>query len=242
MLKENSILKRLPAALNPKQVLFLDRVRHASELMNFAYARLEKSLAALAADAAAPQKEGTFTTPFIDAWAVVDVIDRLRGLLTLMPGLNYLPLEEGKTSFSDKIQFIRDLRNVSDHLAQRADYVLSRNGTALGTLSWCAPVEGKPGTVKSLAILPGSIRQIGPMMPFPFGDPNTEVAKSIILAAGGYSGDLAYAVRESNRKISELENLLEEFLVNAGKADNPMALDILFCLELQLREANVAAP
>ena len=40
MLKQNSILRQVPAAINPKQALFIDGIRHAIEIIDLAYERL----------------------------------------------------------------------------------------------------------------------------------------------------------------------------------------------------------
>jgi hypothetical protein len=116
-------LKRLPRELDPKQALFLDGIRHATELAEMAYARLVDRLTDLALAGKSDDNPLALTEPYLYAWAVVDSVDRLRGLLRLMPGLAEGPDAGPWGQLRAETEVIRDLRNVSDHLAQRVDYV-----------------------------------------------------------------------------------------------------------------------
>jgi len=134
LIAQDSPLLRLPTQLNPKQTLFFDGIRHAAELADYAYTRLVESLTKIAVAASQREAQGSYTAPFLDAWAVVDSIDRLRGLLRLAPGVTSIPRSDGQPGFSEKTQVIRDLRNVADHIAERADYVIAEKSPALGAM------------------------------------------------------------------------------------------------------------
>lgn len=232
MLENDSILRNLPKNLDRKQILFLDGIRHAVELMNFSYVRLETTLSALADEGGGESAEGIFTTPFLDAWAIVDSIYRLGGLLKLMPGLNFEPLDEGRIGFFERMQPIRKLRNVSDHLAERMDYVIAKNGTALGVLSWFTPAKNKKNTIRSCVILPGSLRSHSPVYEQPVGIPNGNKSDQITLAAGEYSANLTDAVIDVNKKISQIEEALKRAFENNKSNSETLGLDILISLEI----------
>ena len=44
MLNKDSILRQVPVAINPKQALFIDGIRHAVEIIDLAYGRLRDTL------------------------------------------------------------------------------------------------------------------------------------------------------------------------------------------------------
>jgi hypothetical protein len=46
MLSDDSILRRIPVAVAPKQALFVDGIRHTVEIMALAYSRLRETLTA----------------------------------------------------------------------------------------------------------------------------------------------------------------------------------------------------
>jgi hypothetical protein len=160
MISRDSVLRHLPASLDRRQALFLDGIRHAGEIAGLAYQRLRDTLTQIALNehelAAA---DHLYTSAFLDAWALVDVIDRFRALWTLLPIDAPSEPPPGTKKFAELAQPIRDLRNVADHLAQRADYVVARDGSALGVLGWftATDVVKRQGVV--CTIVPGTLLQ-----------------------------------------------------------------------------------
>ena len=72
----------------------------------------------------------------MDAWALVDSVDRFRMLWIML--LEFPFSESGESSqknFETITQPIRNLRNVTDHLAQRAEYVAAAGNPVLGLLT-----------------------------------------------------------------------------------------------------------
>ena len=237
MISEDSLLRRLPILLNKKQALFLDGIRHASELSHYAYVRLAESLAEIAVDARYQQEGGSFTHPFLDAWAVVDGIDRLRSLLKLMPGLKFAPVQPGETTFFERTQPIRDLRNVADHLAQRADYVIARNGTALGILSWITPLGDDNKRARSSVILPGTLPEFSQPFVQPVGQKIERPSDQIVLAAGEYSASLSDVIRDSARMVNRLEETLANYLAESGHNTESRGSDVLISVDLEFEQA-----
>ena len=105
MLSENSILLRLPPGINSKQLVFLDGIRHAVEITDLAYSRLESTLTWLVMNThdSAPEKQ-TYTSAFLDAWAVVDAIDRFRLLWKELPRAPVAEKDPNSKSFDEIAQ------------------------------------------------------------------------------------------------------------------------------------------
>jgi hypothetical protein len=137
MLGPDSPLLQLPPQIDRKQAVFFDGIRYAAEIMTLAYSRLQRTLTEISSLALQEQTASHLYTPaYLDAWVIVDSIDRIRSLLKHMPGKKAPPRESGVQTFRERTESIRLLRNVADHIHQRVDYVVSRKGTALGTLGW----------------------------------------------------------------------------------------------------------
>jgi hypothetical protein len=102
MIDFNSPLRRLPPQLDRKQALFFDGIRHSVEIVHLAYSRLQHTLTNFALNyEVTPLPSETFTSAFLDAWAVVDGIDRFRAFWKLMPNTERGPLPPGGTKFEE---------------------------------------------------------------------------------------------------------------------------------------------
>ena len=166
MLARDSILRRLPAELNPKQALFLDGIRHAVEIADLAHKRLRETLTHIATVDPNDLDLQTCTThAFLDAWAMVDAIDRFRMLWQQLPNATPAELPPGAEPFKEVSQPFRHLRNVADHLSQRADFVVSKGGAALGTLTWFTGIDLTPPRGWMCTLRPGTIRQTATQRP-----------------------------------------------------------------------------
>src|SRR6266487_2598090 len=142
LVHDDSPLRRLQVRLERKQLLFFDGIRHAIEIADLAYERLRDTLSPITLnDQNAPFPKLRATGAFLDSWVIIDAVDRLRGLLQLMPD-EALANSANTRRFLEESNDVRSLRNVTDHLAQRADYVIANDSTALGILSW---VTFQPG-------------------------------------------------------------------------------------------------
>ncbi|MDF1659521.1 MAG: hypothetical protein P1U58_18030 [Verrucomicrobiales bacterium] len=215
MLKPNTVLRRLPKALDPKQVLFLDGIRHASDIATFSYSRLKQTLTEIALQEQQNATAIQSTSAFLDAWSVVDSIDRLRGLFILFPGARKLDGESDKVSLEGVTRPIRNLRNVADHLAERSDYVLAKNGTALGSLAWCTmlPEGDDPrADVVTCAIVPGTVKSGSRPMVNPAGRSLELPTGLITLSAGEFTADLSETMRQMAEFLRDIENQIESFV------------------------------
>lgn len=228
MLAEQSILRRLPRELNPKQALFLDGIRHSVEIADLAYRRLRETLTHIGiVESQELDLPASSTHAFLDAWAMVDAIDRFRMLWQTLPNATPAELPPGAEPLSVVAQPFRDLRNVADHLSQRADLVVAKGGAALGTLTWFTGFKLTPLTGWMCTLRPGTLRQT----PTPWRDPITMTVDwptdRICLAAGGYEANLSTILPHIALRVQILERTVFVSLEQLGKLNAPAASDVL---------------
>ena len=155
MLSTNSPLLNIPVALDMKQALFLDGLRHAAQIADHAYKRLCFALKEQAMYSSKEREGDSFVPIFLDTWAFIDAADRFRLLWQLQPAANTLPDEFSPKKVGEQMQGIRNLRNVSDHIAQKIDQIVSLNSSVLGSVSWLSLVSEQPLDIKTCFIRPG---------------------------------------------------------------------------------------
>jgi len=230
MIGPDSILRRLPSQLNRKQVLFFDGIRHAVEMIDLAHLRLQDTLTqiALSQNDTPPNQNAEFTWAFLDAWVIVDAIDRLRSLFHSMPNTKKENPPPPAKSFNELCQPIRDLRNVADHLAQRADYVIANNGTALGELSWYTHLTDDGTKGVSCLIVPGTIASRKSEVVIPAGGICTYPTGMIHLSAGGYRACLSDLLPEVEKRVRALEAAVEQEIAKLGIEGQRAGADVCF--------------
>lgn len=232
MIATTSILRRLPAELDRKQLLFFDGIRHAAEIVSLAHSRLQQTLTSIALADGGEGKGALFPAAFLDAWAIVDGIDRFRALWKLIPGMVPTPPPPSEPTFSELSQGIRDLRNVADHLAQRADYIIAKNGTALGSLSWYTAVspDGREGLICTIA--PGTQVKGRHSVVNPGGRTGEYPTSMIQLSAGEHVACLSDVLPHMSKRISELEHALEQGIEALGLKGRQVGADLLIKMSI----------
>lgn len=215
MLSENSILRRLPPGINSKQLVFLDGIRHAAEITELAFTRLESTLTWIVSNTHnSPPQSQAYTAAFLDAWAVVDAIDRFRLLWKMFPGISFSePQEPEARSFDEIAQSVRNLRNVADHLAQRAEYVAASGNPVLGLLSWITFPSEESDDGFSCVLAPGTRAATKWTLVNPADGEHFSVPRRtgmIHLAAGEHRANLSAILPEMRFRVEQLEHGLAE--------------------------------
>jgi hypothetical protein len=237
MIAHDSVLRNLPSDLDRKQALFFDGLRHAAEIAEFSYRRLQVTLATIAMQNHQPdERSSVFTSAFVDAWAVIDSIDRFRALWQLLPIPGYPKKRESpEGSFLHSSQPIRDLRNVADHLAQRAEYVVAKNGSALGVLSWITIPDAAVPNGLCCAIIPGTVQGHRARIPMPMGKIVELPSDVIELKAGEHTVNLSEQLPKVREVVRSIEMSLDsEFRAKGVRGQNPNT-DILVIGDLQMQ-------
>ena len=200
---EASILRNIPASLNRKQALFLDGMRHAAEICDFSYQRLKLTLTEIALAVDHPKL--LTTSAFVDAWAIVDALDRFRMLWKLQPNATFIAPTPPQRTIDQEFADVRKVRNVSDHLAQRADAIVAVNGSALGELSWITVIDAQKHECASCVIVPGAAKSGTYKYPNPRGETIEMPSGYIQLRAGETVANLSTAISCLVARVQQVE-------------------------------------
>lgn len=228
LLGRDSVLRQIPVNLPPKQALFLDGIRHAVEIMDVAYCRLSDSLTHFALHPPVSEEFADRSAhAFLDAWSFVDAVDRFRMLYTQMPGIKFGAVKVGIPSLREVTEDFRNLRNVADHLAQRADLVVSQNGAALGELTWLTGVQFEPEVIAwHCTLRPGTLRSAASAQISSVVGTLDWPTNSICLSAGGYEGNLSAVRKHVAVRIRHLETQLQRVFQQPTQAQVPAINDL----------------
>lgn len=236
MLKPDSSLKRIPSNTTQKQAFFIDGIRHSVEIVETAYNRLRENLTSIALSPPhGDQLQSIYPIIFLDAWAMVDAIDRFRMLYLQMPGMKFSLGQPNTTSLREATQPFRAIRNIADHLAQRADFVISKDAAALGTISWLTGFQIQPTLLWYCTIRPGTIA----VEPQPL---STEIESKldwptghITLSSGGINANLSDVLPHIKCRATDLESQLDKIFSRPEFKDAPIFNDVFTrqCLELK---------
>lgn len=149
---KNSPLRNLPTALDPVQGLFLDGIRYGIEMADIAFSRLTDYLKVASVS---KEPEGSFAGAFLDAWAFVDSIHRLRELLQQMPNAK-TGRNPSVRDFLSQTEVCRTLRNGFQHLRREISAMAGSLEPIHGVLKWIYLDSSETG--RSLAMASGKIR------------------------------------------------------------------------------------
>jgi hypothetical protein len=156
IIRQDSILLQLPRGLHRTQLLYFDAMRHAAEIADIAYRRLQKTLTHIALVGDHGVNSDWHAHAFLDAWAFVDAVERIRGLLTNAPNAQRIePNVPQSRTFDELINDNKKVRDIADHLVNRMQKIQSKNGPASGTLTWFTVEEDQNG-VLMCALIPGT--------------------------------------------------------------------------------------
>jgi hypothetical protein len=240
MLSANSALRRLPPRLDKKQLVFLEGICHAADIASLAYSRLQHVLTRIALQTQpGPVDQFACAAAFLDAWALADAIDRFRQLWKFLPGAVFPDPTPTEPSFEQIAQPVRDLRNVADHPAQRADYVVAERTPPLGILSWVTLLEprGREGLTCMLrpgTFVPGCsaylVNAASGMIP-----PGQQTAM-IHLEAGEYRADLSAVMAAFAVRVLELETGVARMLRELDLSDPGAGSDYLIALRFRFND------
>ena len=152
---EISPFRRIPNQTNRKQMLFFDGIRYSVEMADLAHERLRETLYEIAQSPHAPEPNPhDFASAVLDAWSIVDLVHRLRGLLEQAPGIQQKspPL----LSFMKKTADVEKLRNSVQHLNQQIHKIADLNIPVWGALSWAARLDPELKSIWTCTLVAGT--------------------------------------------------------------------------------------
>lgn len=235
MFSENSIFLNIPIELNHKQAIFIDGMRSSGEILELSYSRLCNSLTHLASESQQPNQRSRYTHVFLDAWAFVDAVDRFRSLWGLQPNAKSIQGKFSPKSVNQALKSIRDIRNVSAHVAQKVDQIKSLNSPVSGSINWVTLCNQDPLLIKSFFIRPGIAKDT---VTGQFSMPNGEVkfmsnSGNISLFAGKHKANLSDAYEFIVSVIRFSESAFQRSLRDAN-ITGTLPLDIFGISELDV--------
>ena len=205
----------LRSALPRRQVLYLDAIEESVDMAGLAYSRLQRSILALAPG------PGGGTAIVLDAWSLVDVLNRLRVMIEFMPGLK--KSSAGVKSLLVSLAPVEDLRNAVQHLYGEADRIADTGQPIWGSLSWAIPQPDN--TVKVGMWMPGTIGRVSLPVVNPVGRKIELPVGLIELTAAGKSVSLSEMTYAVARFAERLEPALDD--ASAGHQEGRvMVIDV----------------
>jgi hypothetical protein len=197
MLSVDSPFLNIPRALDRKQAVFLDGMRHAVQIVELSYTRLCQALTELSVDGTTAAKSAGFTHVFLDAWAFIDAADRFRCLWEMQPNASNIRNQFSPNAVHIQLQEIRDVRNVSAHLSQKIDQIVALNSAVLGAISWVSLLSNDPLKVKTHLIRPGIMHgNVKGQFAMPIGEVTFIHGSGYIsVAAGKHEANLSLAYK-----------------------------------------------
>ena len=154
---KDSPLRNLPSILDKRQALLLDGLAHAVDMVGMAYPRLRSTLYEISKVGGA--EPDPTAAVYLDAWSCIDSIDRFRSLVKGYKAGGIIRKDAPALgAFLTSTEPVRKLRNVTDHVAERLDQLVSRNASVMGEVSWISRGEGS--TLHTWYIRPGIFKDV----------------------------------------------------------------------------------
>ncbi|WP_374295316.1 hypothetical protein [Acinetobacter sp.] len=233
MIKDGSILLNIPKNLDYKQAVFFDGMRHALEIIDFSYKRLYQELTKLSK---LTQYQKNYTHVYVDMWAVIDAIDRFRCLWIMQANSIAIPSPYSTEEINGSLQQVRNIRNVSSHMAQKIDQIIALNSSVSGSISWVSVKNIQPLNIHTFVVRSGIING---KVSFQFSIPKEKInfiegTGNIIIELGAYTINLSQAyeyVCGVSSYIDEQWSLQKERLLSLNE---PFPHDVFASAELNL--------
>jgi hypothetical protein len=229
LIAKESALRTLPARMNRRQRLFIDSIRFAIEMADTAYNRLAGLLAR--AGGLDNLEAVVFPEAFIDAWAIVDSVSRLRKLLDAMPIKRKSKWLEYR-SFMAGSKEAQDLRDAVQHMDERINEVATNPVPLWGVLRWVAVKS--PNKMLSFGMAAGTLFDGSHLLTVKIGTQVESPVDRISLSIGERTADLSQMVRLLPTLVASLEKLLAASCEKYSEAANQKAgSDFIFGMEVE---------
>lgn len=239
ILGNDSPLRRIPAQLGSKQILFFDGIRYSIDMAAMAHHRLKGTLHGLTTNCVTNSDEPV-TSQFIvatqDAWSIIDSVHRLRMLIGQTPGFkqntpDYQIFFRGTTK-------VTDLRNFIQHLDEKVPQLENQNIPVWGALSWITVLDPECKSCFTCTLITGTIfKSVEELLVNPLGKKIELPVDHITLTASGYTISLSDVMRLTERLTRYIEGQLEDQIKDLPRKQE----DILACAEIVFGSANTGA-
>jgi hypothetical protein len=233
LIDKDSVLRRLPLALDKRQLRTFDAIRLSIEMYDVAYQSILGLVNQVDRDEKIVAKSHTlYPLIFLHAWSMVDSANRLRLLLTHLPGVSRGPHFEA--NFRKLIPF-ENMRNPIQHLNKEI-LVRSKDPNAepiLGSLSWSKIIETKPLKILAFLLLPGTLeKQAGRPLENPASKSFHGQVDHVELSAYGETISLSDAYYAISNLAKIIETSLQKTFDSKKEFAQRLPADLLLVVEV----------
>ena len=234
IIRTDSVLRRLPSELDPKRRLFVDGIRYAVEMADMAYSRLCQTLLALVVENRG-RTDGLgqrIVSSMLDAWSVIDSVQRLRNLLVRTPRLS--KRAPPVILFNQCTEKVEELRHIAQHLDEKIYQFVQKEMPIWGSLSWF--VMEKPGEDKGFicSIVAGTLfKSKNHPVVNPLGKAFDCPVDLIELTANECTASLSETMKCVRKLISWIERTLQQQIGHLGAA----GADLFLVMEVSFNQS-----
>ena len=204
-----------------RQQIFLDGIEMAIEMALIAYAQLRATIEYRTTTAESrpeePPESSLATQMMMEAWSIVDSVNRLRVLIPHTPNLKKTP---AIVSFLKSTEPVTTLRHFVQHLEEKALEVATTGKPIWGSLSWvwATPSDVHQGRLKISVYIPGRLAKAkGHPIVNPIGKDIETPVGLITLTAAETTVNLSEVIEVVERFKSRYEKALQNS--NEGAAE-----------------------
>lgn len=235
IISNDSPLRRIPSQIDRRQILSFDGIRYSIEMADLAHSRLQEILLEIAQSSSHPEPESFYyPSVILDAWSIVDSVNRLRGLLSQTPGLKQnLPF---LVSFMKKTIEVENLRNAVQHLNQQIRKLVDLNLPVWGALSWTIMLDPEFKGVRCCTLIAGTLSDGEHPLVNPLGKNFYPPVDHITLEASQYSVCLSNIMRD----VQKLAHSLEETLIEQFRDLPHVGRDVLWGADIVFRKEDLS--
>lgn len=242
---KDSSFRHLPAALSEEQKLFLDGIRYSVNMADIAHQRLLNTLFSLTTRSLKedPQKvelAGLIAVAMLDAWCIIDSVNRLRILLEKLPRIRLRIKKHSPplVIFGKEIMNVKILRDIVQHLDTEIPSLINNRASVWGALSWFALLNQNDKSGYICSLVPGTLSPRTIPVVNPLGKNVSIPIGLITLTAGEHFVCLSDVMISVEKVTMWLEQELKSRFGNLSE----VGADIFTRLEIEFGEDKTQAP
>jgi hypothetical protein len=225
-LSDDSPLLRLPTGLDRRQVLFLDGIGYSIDMAAIGYQRLQTFLHEHTLADPEQRSHVRYALIVMDAWSIIDTVNRLRALARGTPGLKHGPAYE---SFRRSVSHVETLRDAVQHLYGEVEKLQDNGRPLWGSLSWVYSASPDAKTFAVGFMIPGTLAVTkGVPMVNPVGRESEIPIGLVELTAAGVTVCLSGIMRAVEQFAGRLERAATDAFaaIPDGATDHIAPLDL----------------
>ncbi|MGA2441259.1 MAG: hypothetical protein ABSH08_09875 [Tepidisphaeraceae bacterium] len=216
-------------SLPASQLSFLDGIRLTGEMYHLAYARLLGQLETISPQME-PGSEVKFDAAciFLDAWSMVDSLNRFRELVAQLPGLK--KKQPAVRLFLEKTAGAETLRNIVQHLRQEIPSMTTAGKPVLGSLHWVYFVKTEPSRIRSCTVIAGRLQTGSHPILNPLGKPIAAPVDHITLRCKDSELSLTKCYEDCRRLLKNIERSIENSFGISASSGSDLFLAVDFAI------------